>query len=725
MTSSDPSAGPSADPSPGRDWRVQRIAGWTSLLARWVSGQTLFLLITGLSVLLLPTSVFNQHAVLVHTALGLIFLPPFLLYTWRHVRDYWDYPLTHGKFTGWVSGGMAVVCLLSGVVLTWNGLFDVRRSESWRMVHIVTTVGLVLFLVPHLAAVLLVERRKRTQPASAELLARASVHGRYAMLATIACLGITGAFCVALPPMAFVNEFPEGYEAPEGGPFVPSLARTDTGGAFDERTLAGSSGCGTSGCHTEIWEEWQPSAHRYAAMDAGFQAIQGVMAEQNGPVSTRYCGGCHDPISLFAGAKRIGGEELTARPGHDEGISCLSCHAIEETDVKGNANYVMTQPPRYVYEGLDGALPKLLSDFLIRTYPDQHVAMLSRRMFKTPEFCAACHKQFIDETVNRVGWVQLQNQYDNWKASRWHDEDDPRRTIECRECHMPLMDSSDPASGDDADWNRSADDGKHRSHRFLGANQYLPVLMDLPGGQEQADLTEQWLRGEYPIPEIADRWTEGPAVPIEVDAPREVFAGDTVPLRVHIGNNKVGHDFPTGPLDIIQAWVEISVTDEAGEVVFHTGQRDERSFIEPGAYMFKAEPVDRYGNLIDRHNLWEMVGVRFKRALFPGAGEVASFDFPCPGTATGEMEDLPRIESEMVAVPSDAVGRLTVKASLNYRKFDQYLLDFAFGADSGLTAPVTVMATDETTIDILPGSRPLGTDLPAALTPATSDDEGD
>ncbi len=35
---------------------------------------------------------------------------------------------------------------------------------------------------------------------------------------------------------------------------------------------------------------------------------------------------------------------------------------------------------------------KLARDFLIRTYPDQH-NLLSNRMFKAPEHCAACHKQ--------------------------------------------------------------------------------------------------------------------------------------------------------------------------------------------------------------------------------------------------------------------------------------------------------------------------------------------
>ena len=52
------------------------------------------------------------------------------------------------------------------------------------------------------------------------------------------------------------------------------------GGAFDPRSLSGSESCGTSGCHTQILEEWRPSAHRYAAMDTIFQGIQGVMAKE-------------------------------------------------------------------------------------------------------------------------------------------------------------------------------------------------------------------------------------------------------------------------------------------------------------------------------------------------------------------------------------------------------------------------------------------------------------
>ena len=67
-------------------------------------------------------------------------------------------------------------------------------------------------------------------------------------------------------------------------------------------------------------------------------------------------------------------------------------------------------------------------------------------------------------------------------------------------------------------------------------------------------------------------------------------------------SNKAGHDYPTGPLDMIQSWVELRVTDSNGRLIFTSDQRDERNFLVPGTFLFKAEPVEQYGNLIDRHN---------------------------------------------------------------------------------------------------------------------------
>jgi hypothetical protein len=433
-------------------------------------------------------------------------------------------------------------------------------------------------------------------------------------------------------------------------------------------------------------------------MDPIFQGIQSVMAKQNGPESTRYCGGCHDPISLFSGMKNIFVQKLTGAQGYNEGISCLSCHSIQKTDIQGNANYTMSQPTEYLWQwSADHSLGAVARNFLIRAWPSQH-NRLSKRMYKKPEYCAACHKQFIDQEVNRVGWVQLQNQYDNWAASHWNHKGDARTTVECRECHMPLVDSNDPAAGDSMDYNRSPDDHKHRSHRFLAANNFVPALLHLDGADKQIQLTVNWLQGHVDIPEIRNKWAEGPVVKIRIEAPPSVAPGQTMPIRVIMTSNKVGHDYPTGPLDMIQSWVELQVEDEEGRLVFTSGQRDPRHFLVPGTFLFKAEPVDQYGNLIDRHNLWEMVGVRYRRSLFPGYSDTVEYNVVCP--SGGPSVPVSKVAGNRdFSVPvGRATGKLHIDAILHYRKIDQFLLNYVMGEKSGLTAPVVDIASATTNV---------------------------
>ncbi len=684
---------------------VKQTQDWTSALVRWVSGLLFFETLTGLVIYLAPFSVTTQVAVLCHTIVGLPFIIPSLVYIWKHFSAYRGHPLTHYKLTGYVTALAFLSLVVSGLVLSLQAAASTRISWVWRDVHIAGTFVLLAFAMPHL--ILLLFRAMsagigwgRGEPVR--------LYVRGSLLVAVAFSVAWGAWSAAgTKPMA-KREFPADYSKPYGDdrPFAPSLARTDTNGPLAPESLAGSAACGSSGCHQEIYEEWLPSAHRYAAMDPVFQAVQATMGKQNGPESTRYCGGCHDPISLFSGTKNIFVENLTGLSGFQEGISCAACHSIRETDIKGNAAYVITEPQRYLYESSGGKLGKFASDFLIRAYPDEHNATYSRRMFKTPEFCAACHKQFVDQEVNNVGWVQLQNQYDNWRKSRWNHPDEPDKTIECRECHMPLRASTDPGAGDPVDKNRDPYDGKHRSHAFLGANQWIPKALDLPGGEEHVKETEKWLRGELRIPEIQGKWVDGPAVPIELTAPKTAKPGENVPLRVVITSNKVGHDFPTGPLDLIQVWVQLEVRDDSGRLVYSTGKLNEKNFVPEGSFMFKAEPVDQYGNLIDKHNLWDMVGVRFRRALFPGFADTVEFAFACPGALveagkkTDDAASGDREEKFEFAAPADKSRTLTVSAKLMYRKLNQFLVNFTLGEDPPKTAPVTVIAEATAKIEI-------------------------
>lgn len=658
-----------------------RALEWRRPLLHAVAGLLAFETLTGLAIWLLPFSLSTQSMVLLHTIVGVASVVPYLWYQWRHWRLYQGLRWSHVMLTGYFSLAAALALAVSGVILTVQAAFGTKISHGLDLLHIVATVGFVAAVLPHVGTLVLRAVRARASESAAITRAAASHFGWRTFAITAGPFALVLASVALYRPPALHNELPKDYSYVygPGRPFAPSLATTQSGGAYDSRLIGGSASCGTSGCHKEIYDQWSVSAHRYAAMDAAFQKVQAAMGQQNGPESTRYCGGCHDPISLFSGTKNIFVKDLTEQTGYKEGVSCIACHAIRETDVKGNANYTMAPPQRYIFE-LDASTgtERAFSDFLIRAYPRQHVASLERKLFKSPEFCAACHKQFIDKEINKVGWVQLQNQYDNWRKSRWNKKGDPAKTIECRECHMPLQPSHDPAAGDDRDYNRSPDDGKVRSHRFLAANQFIPTAMQLPGADEQVRLTEKWLRGEIPVPEIAAKWRPGPAVPIQLIAPMTAKPGARITVQAELTNNKVGHDFPTGPLDIIQAWVQLEVKDQTGKLVYESGQLDSAHFIAPGSFMFKSEPVDLNGNLIDHHNLWEMVGVRYRRAIFPGFSDRGDYSFAAPRGAT----------------------ELHVTARMMYRKADQFLINFLFGAKSGITAPVTEMSQDTCTIHV-------------------------
>ncbi len=751
---------------------VDAAAEWRRPLTGLTLGLLAFEVITGLTIYLLPFSEFNQFGVLLHTILGVGMVGPVGWYLaehwWRRFRGRFN----HFQLLGYVSAAGFVILFVSGVVLTWQALFDVRISYTWDLVHIIVGFVFIAAMAAHLLT-LLVRRSS-----NADVCARMRSAYRVCMTHTLFWCGGPTVLCAVLAllyvPVTFDDAFSESYSFKYGEdrPFAPSLARKDMSefdarmkgrllaalgpsrehekindlqpdpnehvgivtvaqrwcddlnlsadvraevasilddareayrdqGRIDSRLLAGSAGCGTSGCHSEIVAEWEPSAHRYSSMDFVFQEVQTNMALELAPEATRYCAGCHDPIALFSGAKNVGNETLSAE-GADEGTSCLACHSMVQTDVRGNADYTIQPARRYIYEFDDGKAAKLLSDFLIRAYPRQHIDSYSRPLYKTAEACGACHKQFIDEELNAAGWVQGQNQYDSWRKSRWHDENDLTKTISCRECHMPLVASNDPAAGDRHDFNRSVDDGKHRSHRFLAANQFVPLQHKLPGAEKHCELTVDWLRGDYEIPEIGDRWTAGPAVRVRLKVPEEVSPGQEVRIQTILTNNKTGHDFPTGPMDMIEAWVEVTVTDPEGKVVFASARPDDRGYLTNPKIVFKGEAIDKEGKLIGKHELWRKVGSRFNRSLFPGFTDTTVFRFECPAMPIDPSRQVDLSDDEKTfALPETFAGdELHVSATLWYCKFSAPFLDRLFGEEAGLRSAVTDISRAEAVIRV-------------------------
>jgi hypothetical protein len=184
------------------------------------------------------------------------------------------------------------------------------------------------------------------------------------------------------------------------------------------------------------------------------------------------------------------------------------------------------------------------------------------------------------------------------------------------------------------------------------------------------------------VPEIEDRWAQGPAVPVTIVAPETAQRGQRLRVRVNITNNKVGHSFPTGPLDLIESWIEFVAKDEAGRIVYHSGLLDDDLHVETGSFVFKAEGIDQYGRLIDRHNLWDMIGARYKRSIFPGYTDTITYEF---------------------IVPRNAGTQLQLSARLRYRKVNQVFIDKVVGKGA-FTTPITDMSEDTRVLRVARGS---------------------
>lgn len=453
-------------------------------------------------------------------------------------------------------------------------------------------------------------------------------------------------------------------------PFRPSQTETATGGFLDARRVGGSERC--AACHQDIARQWQASIHSQAAADQAYQTNIKLLAERKGMAATRYCEGCHAPAALLSGQLTEGGKLDTV--GHmREGVSCMACHGIDQViHVKGVASYRFAPPEPYLFEGEAGAVPTLVHNLAIRLQPRQHRADMAKPVLSSPELCATCHAQFMDKDFNNWGWVKMQDDYLAWlngpysgQARQTYAQAQARR---CQDCHFPKEPGQDP----------SADpDGRVKTHFNIAANTAIPGHV---GNSAQLSRTARFLASDKlrisidrPNREDATESARhvDPSVSAPSEAPAYAYLGETVALKIAVTNAEVGHAFPGGTTDLNEAWLHVQATDGQGRKLYDSGFLNPDGAVEPGAYFYKSIPIDRLGNPVWRHDLFNMVGDSFKRVIPPGGTDIAVFSFP---------------------VPDWAKGAVTAVADLNYRKFNIAYARWAL-KDEQAKPPIVTMAT--------------------------------
>ncbi len=652
-----------------------------------------------------------QSVLLAHVIGGLLLLVPAVVFV------AWHLPAALRRRrprTLWSGAATAAI----GVALVASGLFILTEANSLQHTWIFRSHQLFALALP---LAYLGHRAWSVVPPSR----RAFVIGIAAPAGLTVALLVAHAATAPAPPAPsggaiagqtaddpFLPFTPANAVADRSSPFWPSQATTQTGEPMPRRTLTledvsrpdliaadierygfivndsvGSATCGR--CHAAIVAQWARSAHRFSSFNNPFYraSVEALRDEEDGEERSQWCGGCHDPVLMFAGKMR--GEVDPLWPESQAGLTCLSCHVIDRIHGKGgNGNYRIAdeRPSPYLFAGSKDGAGRSLHDALVRSKPTVHRRRMLGKLHRTSEVCLPCHKVALDLPVNDYRWLRGQNEYDAWhdsgvsrNASRTFYLPEDRRV--CQDCHMPLV----AAEGGDV----SADaDGRVRSHLFGSANTALPFIR---GDDETLAEVEAALGADVVGVDLFALRREGGGLVRALDPSAPSLApGESVEVHVVVRNRGVGHRFPGGTIDSNEAWLELIVEDAGGAELARSGALDLEGVVDDEAHAYKALFVTKEGEPALVRNPQHFHAPIYVRTIGPGTADIARY---------------------RIRVPEAPGTSVRIRARLLWRKFSLAFTRFTFerlalpriDRFDGVTVPalpVTTIAEDEVTVAI-------------------------
>ena len=448
-------------------------------------------------------------------------------------------------------------------------------------------------------------------------------------------------------------------------PFLPSNATTDTGQFIESKSFLTAKYCGH--CHQEAYAEWRQTAHANSFRAPWYIKNTNLLRDEKGIEFTRHCEGCHNPIALVSGALTKGSP--IDRHFDADGITCTTCHSIQKVDARGTGSYVMAQPAVLV-DANDKPIYGEVSDREILAHLDRHSKAVMKDFYRTSDFCAACHKAALPRILNNYKWQRAIFLSDEWQQSSFAKQSPlpfyvKDQVSTCQTCHM----KSEAITLQDY----GAEDGKLKSHRWLGAN---TALSKYYGYDEQMEKTVAFLRtGVFNVDLFGiERNGDKIAAPLG-NVPFEVAAGDDLVVSVVVQNKGIAHNHVPEQRDFYESWVEFQVKDSAGKTIMDSGAIGQDGELDSGAHSFTNRLVNTSGVLNDLHQVWDTRIIAFNNTIISGRSQIVRFGFK---------------------LPAGVAGPITLTAKVNYRRFNQRFIEFGLGKHYQL--PVVEMASRTRTI---------------------------
>jgi tetratricopeptide (TPR) repeat protein len=433
---------------------------------------------------------------------------------------------------------------------------------------------------------------------------------------------------------------------------TPGNAATEGGGFIPPSAFLKASYCAR--CHAEAAAQWRQSLHSNSFRTPFYRTSVNILRDTKGIEFTRHCDSCHNPIAVTTGA--LTKESHVDREFDQDGLTCTTCHSIQRVQpTSGNGSYVMGVPSVMVDEN-GKRIPGEVPDAEIRANPERHAKAVMQDFYRTPEFCAACHKANLPNTLNAYKFIRAFTVYDEWQNSKFS-----KRTPltfyqadvqTCQNCHMRRV---TPTLEEDG-----AKKGTFASHRWLAGNTAVPFYY---GFDEQLAKTREFLKSGmylnvdfFAIRKPKTDEVFGPlgSVPFTI-SPNEI-----IETMVIVQNKNIGHSLIPEVRDLYEAWVEFAVQDASGKEVYHSGFLKPDGAIDERAHSFTNRPVDTAGGFVDNHKVWTIHSVAYDNTIQSGRSSLIRYQF---------------------RIPADAKGPLTFSARVNYRHLRQSYLNNIFGTD--------------------------------------------
>ncbi len=285
------------------------------------------------------------------------------------------------------------------------------------------------------------------------------------------------------------------------------------------------------------------------------------------------CATCHMPMARTQAASdgtatnMLGNGFLNASNSLNaaamDGNSCTLCHQIQEEGLGTHDSF----EGHYVIDTAARGIDRII----FGQYPDPLAATMQQVVGYTPaegdqtttsELCATCHTvytPFIDSDGNVGGMFPEQTPYLEWEQSSYGSNPDAQ--IECQSCHMPAAGSSVAISNNPYDL---AKRDSFYQHMFVGGSS---IILDIMAAHVQelelTASTEQMLA----MSQLTSNQLETRSGKVSILGSSFDNGELSVTLSV---SDSAGHKFPCG-FPSRRAWIQFTVTDSNGKVVFESG----------------------------------------------------------------------------------------------------------------------------------------------------------